>query len=264
MPSRRFEGRNIFITGAGSGFGRATALAFAREGAKHLFLADLRSDGLEEVEVLVRKAGAVAHLFKLDIADTQAIDDAFAKVSAIDPQLHVMVSNAAYFGLPTPILELSDEAWRREIDTSLCGAFTLATRAARQMVSGKVAGSILFTASISATSATVGLAGYCTTKAAIVMLARSLAADLATYGIRVNCVSPGPADTPRAVEILGQARVETLRKGNASIPLKRLASADDIAEAFIYLASDEARYITGQNLVVDGGLTLNSDALASE
>lgn len=256
MEVKRFEGQNVFITGAGSGFGQATALAFAREGAQHLFLVDLRPERLKRVSDDVNALGGVAHPFVVDIADTAAVDAAMSAAAQIDPRLHVMVSNAAYFGMPTPSLELADEAWRREVETTLGGAFTLATRAARTMVSEGVHGSILFTASTSATSPSRGLPGYCATKAAVVMLAKVLALDLAPHRIRVNCVSPGPADTQRSVDYLGEAKMKLLRKGNPSIPLTRLATAADVAHAFLYLASEEASYITGQNLLVDGGLTL--------
>lgn len=254
--SRRFEGRNVLITGAGSGFGRATALAFAREGAAHVHIADIRPDRIAAVAQEIDALGARAHEHVFDIGDGPQVDAAFEAVLAVDPELHVVVSNAAAFSMPTDFLEFSDEAWASEVGTSLGGAFTIASRAARAMVAAGVAGSILFTGSISASRASKGFAGYCSTKAAIVMLARVMALDLSPHGIRVNCVSPGPADTQRSVDYVGEDIMERLREGHPSIPLSRLAKAEDVAEAFLYLASADAGYITGQDLVVDGGLAL--------
>ena len=100
-----------------------------------------------------------------------------------------------------------------------------------------------------------GLISYCTTKAGILTLIKVMAVELAQYGIRVNAVSPGPADTARSVELVGEAKMEELRRKFPVVPMGRLATADDIANAFLFLASDEAAYVTGHNLVVDGGLT---------
>jgi NAD(P)-dependent dehydrogenase (short-subunit alcohol dehydrogenase family) len=256
MSSGQFEGRNVFITGAGSGFGRATALAFAREGARQIHLADIRSDRVAAVAEEVAGLGAEPHQYVVDVGATSQVDDAFQAALAVDPAIHVVVSNAALFAPPANVLDLTDEAWTREVSTSLGGAFAVASRAARAMVAAKVAGSILFTASMSASRASAGFAAYCSTKAAVVMLTKVMALDLAPHGIRVNCVSPGPADTARSVEYIGEEAMARLRGGHPSIPLSRLASPEDIAQAFLYLASDGASYVTGQDLVVDGGLTL--------
>ena len=256
MSARRFLDQNVLVSGAGSGFGRATAIAFAREGARHVHLADIRADRLSTVAAEVTAHGAQAHEYAFDIGDAGAVDEAFASALAVDPAIHVVVSNAALLSLPTDFLEFSDEAWEREVSTSLGGAFTIASRGARAMVAANIAGSILFTGSISASRASKGFAGYCATKAGIVMLARVMALDLAQHRIRVNCVSPGPADTNRSVEYVGEEIMQRLREGHPSIPLTRLAEAEDVAEAFLYLASSDAGYITGQDLVVDGGLTL--------
>jgi 3-oxoacyl-[acyl-carrier protein] reductase len=256
MERQRFLGRNVFITGAGSGFGRATALAFAREGAAHIHLADLRADRTEAVAQEISALGASPHEHVVDIGDAAQVDAAFRAMLSVDPVVHVVVSNAALFAPPTQVVDLTDEDWTREVATSLGGAFLVASRGARAMVHEGIPGSILFTTSMSASRASAGFAAYCATKAAIVMLAKVLALELAPHGIRVNTVSPGPADTARSVEYVGEDVMARLRQGHPSIPLSRLASAEDIAQAFLYLASDDAGYITGQDLMVDGGLTL--------
>jgi NAD(P)-dependent dehydrogenase (short-subunit alcohol dehydrogenase family) len=116
-------------------------------------------------------------------------------------------------------------------------------------------GAIAFTASVNALGAGRGAAAYSATKAALVNLARVMAVELATYGIRVNCVSPGPADTQRSVDLVGEEAMERLRVEFRGVPLGRLATAADVANAFLYLCSDDAAYVTGHNLVVDGGLS---------
>jgi NAD(P)-dependent dehydrogenase (short-subunit alcohol dehydrogenase family) len=124
------------------------------------------------------------------------------------------------------------------------------------MRDGENGGSIAFTASVDALGAEEGFTPYCVAKAGLVALARVMAVELARYRIRVNCVSPGPADTPGSVALMGEEQMEHFRTaGFDGVPLRRLASVDDIAEAFLYLSSDAAAYVTGHNLVVDGGLT---------
>ncbi len=116
-------------------------------------------------------------------------------------------------------------------------------------------GSILYTTSINSRGAGAGFASYVATKAGIAGLIQVMAVELAKHGIRVNGVGPGPADTPRSVQLVGEETMEQFRKKFPMVPLNRLASADDVANAFVYLASDEAGYVTGQNLMVCGGIT---------
>jgi len=117
-------------------------------------------------------------------------------------------------------------------------------------------GVILFTSSISSLGHGRGFTAYCVAKAGLVALAKAIAVEGAPYGIRCNCVAPGPADTQQSIDLVGDELMDKWRtEGFPVVPANRLASTDDIAEAFLYLASDEARYVTGINLVVDGGLT---------
>ena len=154
----------------------------------------------------------------------------------------------------TPFLELTDETWETELRVNLTSHYVLAQRLAKAMV-GSGGGVILFTASVNALGAGRGFAPYCATKSALVSLCRVMAVELAGHRIRVNCVSPGPADTQRSVDLVGEETMDRFRRSFPGVPMNRLASPEDIAEAFLYLASDAAAYVTGQNLVVDGGLT---------
>ena len=170
-----------------------------------------------------------------------------------DPRLDILISNAAPPRDIEPFLKMSAETWDEDLAVNLTASYLLGQRAGHVMkeLGGGV---ILYTASISAFGASRGLASYCVTKAGIVSLVKSMALDLAPFGIRVNCVSPGPADTQRSADLVGEEMMVKFRESFAAVPMKRLASADDVARAFVYLASEDAGYVTGHNLVVDGGL----------
>jgi NAD(P)-dependent dehydrogenase (short-subunit alcohol dehydrogenase family) len=254
MNQRRFSGKNVFITGAGSGFGRATAVRFAEEGASNVYLADIMPDRLDKVRAEVKERGANPVPIQCDILDIAACDRAIEAALRVDPRLDVMVSNAAPGRMPTPFLEMSDAIWKQDVDGILTASFVMGQRAARAMVKTG-GGVILFTISVSALGAGRGFAAYCSAKSGQVALVQVMAVELARHNIRVNGVSPGPADTQRSVDFLGEEVMQGLRKSFPVVPLGRLASPDDIANAFLYLASDDAAYVTGVNLVVDGGLT---------
>ena len=255
MDRDRFKGKNVFITGAGSGFGRATAVKFAEQGAENLYLVDLMPDRLERVEAEVKKHGAKPHPIKCNILELTECDRAIETALKISPRLDVVISNAAPGRMPTAFLEMPDAVWLEDIQGILNASFVIGQRSARAMVNTGVQGCILYTISISALGAGNDFAAYCAAKAGQVALVKVMAAELAQYQIRVNGVSPGPADTQRSVDFLGEDVMKGLRKSFPTVPLGRLASPDDIANAFIYLASDEASYVTGINLIVDGGLS---------
>ncbi len=255
MNQERFAGRNVFITGAGSGFGRATALKFAEQGAGNLYLVDVIPDRLERVEAEVMERGAKPFPIRCNVLDIADCDRAIAEALGVSPRLDVMISNAAPPRMPTPFLEMPDEVWLEDIQGILNASFVMGQRAARAMVADGGGGVILFTISVSALGAGVDFAAYCAAKSGQVALVKVMAAELAQHRVRVNGVSPGPADTQRSVDFLGEDVMVGLRKSFPGVPMGRLANADDIANAFIYLASDDAAYVTGINLIVDGGLS---------
>lgn len=250
----RFDGARVIVTGAGSGFGLATARKFAAEGAATLVLADNRPERVAAAQREIEQEGARA------IGVTGDVGDPFVCDAIVDAMLDaaggvdVLISNAAPFHPQTPFLEFSREVWRTEMAVNLDASFFLGQRVAREMAAGD-GGSIAYTSSINAMGAGRGSAAYCTTKAGILTLVKVMAVELAPYNIRVNAVSPGPADTARSVQLVGEAKMAELRSKFPVVPLGRLATAEEIANAFAFLASAEAAYITGHNLVVDGGLT---------
>ena len=251
---QRFEGRNIFVTGAGSGFGRRTAELFATEGAKNLYLVDYKQERLDEVAPVIERLGATPHLLNCDLSVMENCAEAVARALAVDPKLDVLVSNAAAWDL-SEFVDVSDETWRRILAVDLDAYFVLGNRAARAMKETG-GGVILFTASIAALGHGRGCTPYCVAKAGVVALTKAIAVECAPYNIRCNCVSPGPGDTQQSVDIVGEELMDKWRsEGFPAVPANRLTSVDDIANAFLYLASDEAGYVSGVNLVVDGALS---------
>jgi 3-oxoacyl-[acyl-carrier protein] reductase len=247
--------KNVFVTGAGRGFGRATALGFAREGASVVYLVDRLRDELAAVSGEIEVLGSKPVAIHADLGTIEGCDVAVREALAADGHIDVAVINHAFIAQKTPFVEIEDDLWEQEITVNLTGYYALGQRVARAMKARGAGGSILFTASVSALGAGSGFAPYCVSKAGLVSLAQVMAIELAGDGIRVNCVSPGPGDTPRSEEAVGRAKMQELRRGFPGVPIGRLVSPDEIAEAFLYLASDGAGSVTGHNLLVDGGLS---------
>ena len=252
--SHRFEGKNVLITGAGSGFGRRTAQRFAEEGANNVFLVDYNQERLNATAPTIEELGAKPVKICTDLAVMDNAAAAVATALEVDPKLDILVSNAAAW-VDEPFIEMKDESWRRVLSVNLFAYYVLAQRAAQAMKETG-GGVILFTASISSLGHGRGFTAYCVAKAGLVSLAKAIAVECAPYNIRANCVSPGPADTQQSVDLVGEELMNKWRaEGFPVVPMNRLAYDTDIADAFLYLASDEARYVSGINLVVDGALT---------
>lgn len=248
------NGLVALVTGGASGIGRATCLALAREGWKVVAIVDRDVDGLNRVAAEIAALGATAETITADLGDV-------ARTSAIVPnlverhgRLNTFVHCAAIARPSIMFVDYSTDLLDQDLDINLTSAFILAREAARVMIANGSRGSMVFIASINAQGAGAGSVGYCVSKAGLVALMKVLAAELGPQGIRVNTVSPGPTDTPRSVFRVGNTVMEQLRQRFDGAALRRLGDPSEIADAVVYLASERSSYISGHDLVVDGGL----------
>jgi NAD(P)-dependent dehydrogenase (short-subunit alcohol dehydrogenase family) len=250
----RFAGRSVIVTGGGRGIGQATARAFAAEGADVLVLGRTGRD-LEDTVDQITADGGVAWLLSCDVTDAAQVDDAVARAAARWDRIDVLVNNAGVDD-DTPFLEIDRGRWREVIDTNLTGAFLMSQAVARQMARAG-GGVVLHTASIDASGGDGPYAAYNASKAGLLGLNRTLALELAAHGIRSNCVSPGFTHTVMTEKAVGPELLAYLNGSFARVPMKRLVRPEEVAQAFLFLASDQASAITGIDLRVDGGLTAN-------
>lgn len=236
------------VTGASRGIGRAVALRLARDGFQVVITYVSRPEQAVETVEAIRGAGGSASAFALDVGDSRAIEDFFAAEIRDRLNLAVLVNNAGITrdGL---LLRMKDEAFMRVIEVNLCGAFA-ASREAAKIMSKKRFGRIINMASVVGQMGNGGQANYSAAKAGLIGLTKSCARELASRSITVNAVAPGFIETDMTAQISG----ELLEEYKKSIPLRRLGKPEDVAAAVSFLASDDAAYITGQVLAVNGGM----------
>ena len=250
---QRFEGKHCLVTGAGSGFGLRTAELFAEEGAAIVYLVDRRQDRLDSAAAAISDRGTRAVTIRADLGVMEECAQVMDTALATHERLDVLVSNAAAWA-DEAFTEISDESWRHVLSVNLDAYFALSKRAAVAMKKTG-GGSVLFTSSVDSVGHGRGFTSYCVAKAGLLSLCKAIAVECAPDNIRCNCVSPGPADTQQSTDIVGTELMDKWRQeGFPAVPMNRLASVDDIAEAFLFLASDAAQYISGINLPVDGAL----------
>lgn len=247
------QDRIALVTGAAKGIGLATATWLAEAGAS-LLLTDLDDAGVASAKQDLRARGHRVEAMTVDVAAPGAAEALIERAIGAYGRLDVLVNNAGIFPFASA-LEVTPELWRRVLETNLSSAFFLAQAAARRMVK-QGRGSIVNVASIDALHPSGGLTHYDASKGGMVMMTRSLALELGPHGVRVNTVSPGSIDTPGARVATAGATTELARSFEQRVPLRRTGRPDDIASAIAFLASDAASYVTGANLVVDGGYLL--------
>jgi NAD(P)-dependent dehydrogenase (short-subunit alcohol dehydrogenase family) len=250
----RFAGRGVIVTGGGRGIGQATARAFAAEGADVLVLGRTVAD-LEDTVAQITADGGQAWLLPCDVTDEAQVEETVARATGRWGRIDVLVNNAGIDD-DTPFLEIDRARWRAVIDTNLTGVFLMSQAVGREMARSG-GGVVLHTASIDASGGDGPYAAYNASKAGLLGLSRTMALELAAHGIRSNCVSPGFTHTVMTEKAVGPKLMDYLNGSFARVPIKRLVRTDEVAQAFLFLASDQASAITGIDLRVDGGLTAN-------
>jgi 3-oxoacyl-[acyl-carrier protein] reductase len=245
-PALRLAEKVTVVTGAGRGIGRAVAESFAREGAS-VVLVDVIGKAAQKACDAIDKDGRSSAV-ACDISDSEQVSRLFAVVEQRYGRLDVLVNVAGIPGGGKPLSALDDDTWHRMIAVNLTGTFFCTRAAAGMMLEQRRAGSII---TVSSTGALSGESAvhYDTAKGALLSMTRSLARELGGKGIRVNAICPGPTNT-ELLSALGEQQIQALAR---RIPLKRIGEPQDIAGAALFLASDEATFITGQTLMVNGG-----------
>ena len=250
----RLAGKRALVTGAASGIGAATAERFAAEGAA-VAIADLDGTGADERAAAIRAQGGTAVGLAADVGDEASVAAMTERAWEALDGLDILVNNAAIPMIGT-IETVAADDWNRVIDIDLSSIYRT-SRAAWPRFVAAGGGTILNTASVAGVIGMAGQHGYSAAKAGVVMLTRCMALDGAAHGIRANCVCPGFVETPMAMTYF-EAQDDpaaSIAAVNAAHPLGRMGQPAEIAAAFLYLASDEARWVTGTALVIDGGLT---------
>ncbi|MGC1420472.1 MAG: SDR family NAD(P)-dependent oxidoreductase [Acidimicrobiales bacterium] len=250
----RFDGKSVVVTGSAHGIGRASALRFASEGA-NVAVVDIRASEGQAVADECARGGGTGRAYGADVSDPDQVTDVVGRIVHDLGGIDVLHSHAGRLRAGT-VNETDLEEWNRTFAVNVTSMF-LVTRSVIPVMQAKGAGAIVTTGSISGMFGEPALAAYTASKAAVVNLTRSLAIDLASSGIRVNCVCPGWVDTgfndPQfAHDALSEEDIAALIQ--RTVPMGRQGLPEEMAAAVAFLASEDASYITGQTLLVDGGL----------
>ena len=249
--ARRFEGKTVLVTGAGSGIGRATAIAFGSEGA-NVIACDVNDAGGEATVATVRKNGANAEYVHVDVSRASDCATMVERALSRFGRLDVAFNNAGINLQVAPIADVDEADWQRIVGINLTGVF-LSMRAEIPAMKRTGGGAIINTASVGGLIGTAGVTAYCATKHGVVGLTKSAALDYIKDGIRINAICPGGTRTAMLEEWFKSPDVE--RAALAGTPIGRMADPAEIARAVMFLASDESSFMVGHSLVADGGLT---------
>ena len=248
-----FRGRTALVTGAAGDIGAAAAAAFATAGA-NLVVTDRRADALAEVAAALQATGATVLAHAADQTDPYAVAALFDAVRDRFGRLDATFVNAGY-GRYGALIDLPFDQWRKHVEVNLNGGFLMAQSAARLMRDGGRGGAIVMNASTAATHVCDMLGAYAASKSGVRMLAKSLASELGVHRIRVNLILPGVIETAMTKSLIDDPAVRA--DALANTPVGRLGTPEDIARMAVFLCGDDAGYITGAEILVDGGQTLH-------
>ena len=256
MSRMRLEGRAALITGAGSGIGRATAELFASEGAGVAIL-DRDGQAAEEAASAISETGGEAYPVVADVSYSDQVSEAVARAARLHGRLDIVYNNAGV-GATGSVADVTEEDWDRCFAVNVKGTY-LTSRAAIPHLEAAGGGSIINQASVAALVGIPGFAAYCAAKGAVVSLTRAMAIDLAPAGIRVNALCPGTVYTPLMEPLMRERGGGSIERGleitAAKYPIGRIGTPMEIAQAALFLASDDAGFVTGAAFTVDGGMT---------
>lgn len=250
--------KTALVTGGASGIGKTTALAFAKEGAKVVITTDKNITGAEETVRIIRDAGGEAIFIKCNVSVEHEVEDLISGTIKAFGRLDFAFNNAGVGPdgkrVPVlPIVDLTEEIWDKTIDVNLKGAFFCMKHEIRQMIKQGHGGSVVNTASIGGLKFIPNFGAYAASKSGLIGLAKTAALEYANKGIRINVVCPGPTGGTLLMENIMSCNPEQgLEKG---IPMGRIATTQEIANTVLWLCSDDASFITGQAISVDGGIT---------
>ena len=249
----RLAGKVAVVTGAASGIGRAIAGALAREGA-HVAVLDVDEAGARATVAALERGGGRGSAHRVDITDVAAVDATIDAIAAREGGLHVLV-NCAGWDRPMPFVDTTPEFWDKILAINLKGPIACTRAALRHMIKQE-AGKIVMIASDAGRVGSTGEAVYSAAKGGLIAFTKTVARETARHRINVNCVCPGPSDTPLFQKEFAAASPKLADSLKRVIPWGRLGVPEDVAPAVVFLASDDAGFITGQTLSVSGGLTM--------
>jgi NAD(P)-dependent dehydrogenase (short-subunit alcohol dehydrogenase family) len=258
--SKRFAGKNILVTGAASGIGKAAAFRFAKEGGR-IIAADINKEGADDIAASIRKDGGEASAVQVDVKDPESNQQMVEKAVEAFGELHIVFANAGVGG-GALVADMTPQQWEKIIQTNLTGIFYTCKYSIPSLIKQPGNAIVTMGSSMAGWDTGFGGAAYMASKEGVTGMTKSLALQLARYGVRVNSICPGIIRTSLGGD--PDDREGVYKEFAKKIPLRRVGEAEDVAAAVAFLASEDARHITGSMLLIDGGQTLQSWSNAPE